>query len=133
MEERRRSESGMKDARNISKLRASAGVEQHVGSCRVARGGLAPGEGIQAASRLHAGRTDGRITMRDDPIVEEIRQIKREHAARYDYDIRRMVKAVRDRQPERGRVVASRASARARRGGTDTPGERDRPKRRGGA
>ena len=55
--------------------------------------------------------------MREDPIVEEIRRIKREHAARYGYDIRRMVRALREKQAASGRVVVSRASEVERKGG----------------
>jgi len=45
--------------------------------------------------------------MQRDPIVEEIRRIKEEHAARYDYDIRAMCKDLREEQKRSGAKVVS--------------------------
>jgi len=45
--------------------------------------------------------------MRNDPIVEEVRRIKEEHAARYNYDIRAMGKALQEEQKRGGRKVVS--------------------------
>ena len=47
-----------------------------------------------------------------DEIVEEVRRIKEEHAAEYDYDIRAMFRALREKQRKSGRKVASRAPRR---------------------
>jgi hypothetical protein len=47
------------------------------------------------------------MTMGHDPIVEEMRRIKEAHAARYNYDIRAMARALREQQQRSGhRVVA---------------------------
>jgi len=45
--------------------------------------------------------------MQRDPIVEEVRRIKEEHAARYNYDIRAMGKALQEEQKRDGRHVVS--------------------------
>ena len=42
-----------------------------------------------------------------DPIVEEIRKIRAEHAARFNYDLRAIVEDLRKRQHEGGRKVVS--------------------------
>jgi len=47
------------------------------------------------------------MTMSDDPIVEEVRRIKEAHAARYNYDIRAMAKALREQQQRSGHKVVS--------------------------
>jgi hypothetical protein len=47
------------------------------------------------------------MTMADDPIVEEMRRIKEAHAARYNYDIRAMAKALREQQKRSGHEVVS--------------------------
>lgn len=45
--------------------------------------------------------------MQRDPIVEEVRRIKEEHAARYNYDIRAMGKALQEEQKRNGGDVVS--------------------------
>jgi len=45
--------------------------------------------------------------MFEDPIVEEVRRIKEAHAARYNYDIRAMAKALREQQQRSGHKVVS--------------------------
>ncbi len=47
------------------------------------------------------------MTMPDAPIVEEVRRIKEAHAARYNYDIRAMAKALREQQKRSGHKVVS--------------------------
>ena len=42
-----------------------------------------------------------------DPIVEEIRKIREEHAARFNYDIDAIVADIRKRQEEGGHKVVS--------------------------
>jgi len=42
-----------------------------------------------------------------DPIVEEIRRIRQEHAARFNYDLRAIVEDLRKRQHEGGYRVVS--------------------------
>jgi hypothetical protein len=47
------------------------------------------------------------MTMRPDPIVDEMRRIKDEHAARYNYDVFAMGKALKEEQKrESGKVVS---------------------------
>lgn len=38
--------------------------------------------------------------MNDDPIVEEIRQYRAEHAARYDHDLIKICEALREREKQ---------------------------------
>ena len=45
--------------------------------------------------------------MPNDPIVEQVRRVKEEHAARYNYDIRAMCEAQREEQKRGGRQVVS--------------------------
>jgi hypothetical protein len=45
--------------------------------------------------------------MRDDPVVEEVRRAKEEHAARYNYDIHAMGKALQEEQKRSGREVVT--------------------------
>jgi hypothetical protein len=47
-----------------------------------------------------------------DPIVEEMRRIKEEHAARYNYDVDAMVKDLRAEQKRNGVKVVSYARKR---------------------
>jgi hypothetical protein len=42
-----------------------------------------------------------------DPIVEEIRKVREEHAARFNYNVRAIVEDARRRQQEGGRKVVS--------------------------
>jgi len=52
--------------------------------------------------------------MRNDPVVEEVRRIKEEHAARYNYNIRAMGKALQEEQTRGGRKVVTLAPKRRR-------------------
>ena len=47
-----------------------------------------------------------------DPIVEEVRKIRTEHAARFNYDVRAIVEDARKRQQSGNRKVVSFASPR---------------------
>jgi hypothetical protein len=43
-----------------------------------------------------------------DPIVEQVRKVRQEYAARYNYDISAICRAARQRQKESGRKTVSR-------------------------
>lgn len=45
--------------------------------------------------------------MRNDPVLEEIRRVKEEHAARYDYDVRAMARALKEEQKQGNRKIVS--------------------------
>jgi len=45
--------------------------------------------------------------MHEDPIVEEVRRIKLDHAARYGYDVRKIVRALIEKQKEEKRPLVS--------------------------
>ncbi len=49
-----------------------------------------------------------------DPIVEEMRRIKEEHAARFNYDIEAMGKSLQEEQKRSGAKIVSYASKRPR-------------------
>ncbi|NUM54759.1 MAG: hypothetical protein HUU46_14025 [Candidatus Hydrogenedentes bacterium] len=64
-----------------------------------------------------------------DPIVEEIRQIRREHAARFGYDIKAIFDDLRRGQEEerkKGRRIISRPSKTRRKVATASKGPRKR-------
>lgn len=46
--------------------------------------------------------------MIDDPIVEEIRRYRQEHAAKYDNDLEKICAALRAQQAKSGKTVVSR-------------------------
>ena len=56
-----------------------------------------------------------------DPIVEEIRRIREEYAAEFNYDLAAICRDLRKRQAEGGRVVVSRLPRRGE--GEDEVGE----------
>jgi hypothetical protein len=45
--------------------------------------------------------------MWDDPIVEEVRKAREEHAARFDYDLERIFQDLKEREQQSGRKVVS--------------------------
>ena len=45
--------------------------------------------------------------MYEDPIVEEVRRIKEQMAAKYNYDVRALGRALREEQKKSGRKVVS--------------------------
>ena len=51
-----------------------------------------------------------------DPIVEEIRKIREEHARKFNYDLHAICEDIRQRQASSGRPVVSRPSRKAERG-----------------
>ena len=55
---------------------------------------------------LHSRRTLGGETM-NDPIVDEIRRIRDAHAARFNYDIRAIVRDLQEKQKRSGRKYVS--------------------------
>jgi hypothetical protein len=42
-----------------------------------------------------------------DPIVEEVRKIREEHAARFDYDLERIFQDLKEQEKNSGRKVVS--------------------------
>ena len=47
---------------------------------------------------LHSAGNDGDLTMTPDPIVDEIKRIREEYAARFNYDLEAIARDVRSRQ-----------------------------------
>ena len=45
--------------------------------------------------------------MSEDPIVAEVRRIREEHAAKYDYDLEKIVASLKDREKQSKRRLAS--------------------------
>jgi len=45
--------------------------------------------------------------MWNDPIVEEVRKIREEHAARFDYDLERIFQDLKEQERQSGRKVVS--------------------------
>jgi hypothetical protein len=45
--------------------------------------------------------------MWDDPIVEEVRKVREEHAARFDYDLKRIFQDIKEREEKNGHKVVS--------------------------
>ena len=52
--------------------------------------------------RIDSRRTDGKNTMWQDPIVEEVRKARDEHAVRFDYDLRRIFADLREQEKRSG-------------------------------
>jgi hypothetical protein len=53
------------------------------------------------------GQADGRISMRDDPIVAEVRKIRQKIAAKFKYDVRAIAEDARKRQRKSGHPIVS--------------------------
>jgi hypothetical protein len=51
----------------------------------------------------------------EDPVVEEIRRIRDEQAAKFDYDVRSILEDAREREGKSGRIVVSLISKRPER------------------
>jgi hypothetical protein len=49
----------------------------------------------------------GRIAMKDDPIVAEVRKGRQEHAAKFNYDLDAIAKDIRSREGKDGRPVVT--------------------------
>ena len=45
--------------------------------------------------------------MWDDPIVEEVRKAREEHAAKFDYDLRRIFQDIKEEEQKSGRIAVS--------------------------
>lgn len=56
---------------------------------------------------LYAGRVSGGIIMFKDPIVEEVRAIRQQHAARFNYDLRKIAEDLREKQALSGHKTVS--------------------------
>ncbi len=64
--------------------------------------------GLRAFDHRHTGRVIGGLnTMSEDPIVAEVRRIRDEHAAPYDYDLRKIFASLKDREKRSKRKLAS--------------------------
>ncbi|HKI01870.1 MAG TPA: hypothetical protein VKK31_07825 [Thermoanaerobaculia bacterium] len=50
--------------------------------------------------------------MWNDPIVEEVRQAREEHAAKFDYDLKRIFQDLKEQEQRSGRKVVSLAPRR---------------------
>jgi hypothetical protein len=59
---------------------------------------------------LYTGRTDGRIKMWKDPIVDEVRKIRKEQAEKFKFDVRAIIADSRKRQNSTKRHIVSFAS-----------------------
>lgn len=59
-------------------------------------------------SHLYTGRAHGRVIMNKDPIVEEVRKSRQKHAAKFDYDLRRIFEDLRSRQKDSNHKIVSR-------------------------
>ena len=53
------------------------------------------------------GQADGRVAMRDDPSVAEIRKIRQKIAAKFKYDVRAIAEDARKRQRKSGHPMVS--------------------------
>ena len=58
-----------------------------------------------------------------DPIVEEVRKVREEHAARFDYDLKAIAEDLRRRQAKSGHQVVSYPSRRVDDDPADRPHE----------
>ena len=67
---------------------------------------------------LYTRGADGGIIMFKDPIVEEIRAIRQQHAAGFNYDLKKIAEDLRKKQELSGRKGVSFASKPARRKAT---------------
>ncbi len=45
--------------------------------------------------------------MWNDPIVDEVRKVREEHAARFDYDLKRIFQDIKEREEKSGHKVVS--------------------------
>jgi hypothetical protein len=66
-----------------------------------------PAKWIFMPGDLHAGRADGELVMNRDPIVEEVRAIREQLAARFDFDIGAIVADAQKRQVMSKRRIVS--------------------------
>ena len=70
------------------------------------------------SSDLYTRRAHGGIIMFKDPIVEEVRAVRREHAFLFNYDLKKIVEDLRKKQEQAGRKGVSFPSKPARRRAT---------------
>lgn len=56
---------------------------------------------------LYAGRTDGGLIMLTDPIVDEVRRVRREYAQQFGYDLRALAADLRKREQQHAERLVS--------------------------
>lgn len=56
---------------------------------------------------MYAPTIDGELDMWKDPIVEEVRRLREEYAARFNHDLAAICRDLRERQQKGGRTVVS--------------------------
>jgi len=61
---------------------------------------------------LHAGRTDGAVSMFKDPIVEEVRAARQRHSARFNHDLKAIVDDFKKKEAQLDRPIVSLAPKR---------------------
>ena len=59
------------------------------------------------SDNMHAGRANGGMTMFKDPIVEEVRAARQKHAAKFNYDLRKIAEDLNRKQEKAGRKTVS--------------------------
>ena len=60
------------------------------------------------AGDLHAGRTYGKLAqMWEDPIVEEVRRIRQEHAAALNHDLRKIYDDLKEQERQSGKAFVA--------------------------
>jgi hypothetical protein len=69
-------------------------------------------QGIESPDHLHAGGAVGDETM-NDPIVDEVRQVRDAHAARFHYDLDAIFRDIKEQEKKSGRKFVCFAPARA--------------------
>jgi hypothetical protein len=66
--------------------------------------GCLPAAGVRSAGYLHARRADG-VTMARDEIVDETRRVRDEFAKSHDYDVKKIVRALKRAEASSGRKL----------------------------
>jgi hypothetical protein len=59
------------------------------------------------SGHLHTGRTNGRIVMPRDPIVDEVRRVREEEAGKHGFDVKAILAASKKRQRRSRHKVVS--------------------------
>ena len=55
---------------------------------------------------LHPGRALGGLIMFKDPIVEEVRAVRKKHAERFNFNLRKIAEDLRAKEQQSGRKVS---------------------------
>jgi len=58
-------------------------------------------------SHLNTGGTDGGLNMFEDPIVDEIRAARQKHAAKFNFDLKKIAQDLVEKQKKSNRKVVS--------------------------